>query len=176
MAKKWVYFNALGIWVPLKKNQFFFDDGVVDDIRNYVKRLEEMYSFNFSSNKKVSPYWDGITLHLYELEKGIEKEIIRIAYKKDEAGIRGHEEGHAIDWLGKRKFLYSEIIRKYGILQFLRLLLDIFIEEKVKKNKHYLAYVGEALAIKKSAKDGISSVPFAVFVKLLSLLKKGDVA
>jgi hypothetical protein len=179
---KYAYFSALNLYVPLKENEHFFDDGVVEDFNSYIHDLSKKYP----EAKLVYPE--------IGLEKGMcvsigeaiglphsplrifRKKHVHIVYKSDNLWTRGHEEAHALKKLGKLKYLFSKIGKRYGKVEMISVMLE-WLFNKLMRNEEYIGYVGTALALHQRGRvKSVSgtSPPFSETVNLIKFLYKSS--
>ena len=141
-----VRMNTLEITVPLNKRQFFSDDGYVGSVSAHLQVLLNIYGDqkNYETTKEENgqcfsfrqkTFWGmtrEISVHIYYL---------RSSDECTDTIIRAHEETHALERLGKLKYLFLDM-SKNSIVPPIWLLL---------KKKHYedLADYGAIYALKK---------------------------
>jgi hypothetical protein len=157
METKYAYFSALNLYVPLKDNEYFFDDGVRDDLNSYANQIYKRYGLSRKINlgKNVNGVCISISKinrrsgYKFSFFRPIVKKYVHIAYKNDFLEIRAHEEAHALRSLGKLKYLFVEIGRRYGKREMAKTMLKYTIRRITNFGRtfQYDGYIGSAFAL-----------------------------
>jgi hypothetical protein len=113
--------DDIGIEVPLKPNEFYYNDGCVESVEEHRKKVCSLYGANYHGLEK-----EGRVVGLCQVIKKwnspkhrLEKHI-RIYYENfgndDFIFYTGvHEQVHALDFLGRMDLLAKKIEEEFGI-------------------------------------------------------------
>jgi len=142
--------DALGIEVPLRRNEFYHDDGYVDSIEGHEKELCVLYGRDYESPEKngtevvgicrvIKRYnWSDLEIikdiHTYQIDFGTEN------YKLQ---VKAHEQAHALHKLDKLEILSRKIEKNFRV----RINFDQLTSSEV------IAHMGGIYAVLKKTND-----------------------
>jgi hypothetical protein len=144
---KKTHFSALGLEVKLDENQHYHDDGLVENLDVHRERLDKKYGQRTQRIKGAG------ACYVYKYRRisfppRFRSEIhVHIFYKASDVGIRGHEEAHALAYLGKLRNLWGRIKDLYGTREMAKLMIKLLLRRIQSRGGEYVGHIGTALAL-----------------------------
>jgi len=152
---KWVRMKALGITVPLGKNKFYSDDGHVDDLKKHNEILIKKYKGNsiptgdafgqcYLAKENLNLYFNNRKIFSINLRNYVHIYYSKFQDDPTDIFIRSHEETHALEKLGKLKYLFLDMLKNSDIGSVIDSILFL-----IKNEEEELADFGAVYALRK---------------------------
>ncbi len=109
--KRFAHLSALGIVVPLRKNEYFFDDGYVKDVDEWANQLQRQHGKMEVEKGEKGDFVGGICcdFHVKQPDGNTAKHYHifyrDVNYLPGKIFFKAHEELHLLSMLGKLQFL-----------------------------------------------------------------------